>query len=123
MQSIFKRIVLAFLWHGCGYGFQPKQWDMVHDHDLTSFVTRPDIKAPLFDVAIYEPDKVSPGYWFLAPYWLISPESFTQKFQPCQVGPHIYDADGVCVSLPSHPLSRFLSFWTGINHGYRIPDH
>lgn len=104
MQTFFKTTVFPFLWIGCGYGFEALQWDFGHDHDLTSFITRPEIKAPLFDVAIYEPDKVSPGYWFVAPYWQIGPESFSQKFQPCQVGPHIYDADGVSFPPPL-PLS------------------
>lgn len=40
------------------------------------------------------PEKVAQGYWFVAPYWNINPEPLTQKYEPCQVGPHIYDSDG-----------------------------
>lgn len=56
---------------------------------------RPEIKPPKFDVKVYDKDKVSPGYWFVAPYAVIDPEAPSKKWSPCQVGPHIYDAEGV----------------------------
>ncbi|KAL1980944.1 hypothetical protein VTN96DRAFT_3284 [Rasamsonia emersonii] len=62
-----------------------------------SFVTRPEIKPPKFDVKVYDKDKVSPGYWFVAPYAVIDPEAPSKKWSPCQVGPHIYDAEGSLV--------------------------
>lgn len=65
------------------------------DSDLTQFVTRPEIKAPLFNVSIYEPDQVAPGLWVLAPYAFIDQESHAKNYyQPCQTGPAIYDGNG-----------------------------
>lgn len=43
-------------------------WASNSDVDLTNFVTRPELKAPKFNVAIYDWDKLTPGYWFLGPY-------------------------------------------------------
>lgn len=64
--------------------------------DLISFVSRPDIRAPKFEVVKHNSDLISPGYWFVAPYPVMAPEPREKKWSPCQVGPHIYDADGVC---------------------------
>ena len=65
------------------------------DEDLTRYVTRPDIKAPLFQVHKHEPSKITPGYWFVAPYAYIEQESHARNYyQPCQTGPHIYDGNG-----------------------------
>jgi hypothetical protein len=86
------------------------------DQDLTSFVTvrettrtaivfswlttyiiqRPEIRAPKFDVTVYEPEKLAPGYWFIAPYAKLAQEYFPSRvLQPCQIGPSIYDGNGV----------------------------
>ncbi|KAK4626733.1 hypothetical protein CLAFUW4_04079 [Fulvia fulva] len=65
------------------------------DSDLTSFVTRPEIKTPKFNVTIYDQDRISPGYWFVAPYAMIFQENHAHKYyQPCQTGPTIYDSLG-----------------------------
>ncbi|KAL1962678.1 hypothetical protein VTN77DRAFT_9312 [Rasamsonia byssochlamydoides] len=62
-----------------------------------SFVTRPELKPPKFNVKVYDKDQVSPGYWFVAPYAVIEPEAPSKKWSPCQVGPHIYDGDGMLI--------------------------
>lgn len=68
------------------------------DEDLTRYVTRPDIKAPLFVVHKLEPNRIAPGYWFVAPYAHIEQEPHARNYyQPCQTGPHIYNGDGVLV--------------------------
>ncbi|PYI29137.1 hypothetical protein BP00DRAFT_427835 [Aspergillus indologenus CBS 114.80] len=67
------------------------------DSDLMSFVTLPEIRALKFDIAYYDRPAVSPGYWFVAPYGVIDPEAPTKQWKPCQVGPYIYDADGVLI--------------------------
>ncbi|EME38173.1 hypothetical protein DOTSEDRAFT_57685 [Dothistroma septosporum NZE10] len=68
------------------------------DGDLSHYVTRPEIKAPLFEVAIYEPERITPGYWFVAPYVHILQDRMARKYyQPCQTGPAIYDASGELV--------------------------
>ena len=66
------------------------------DSDLTRFVTRPDIKAPILNVTMYDEDAVLPGKWFIAPYTEILQHPYPKKYyQPCQSGPHIYDLHGV----------------------------
>jgi hypothetical protein len=50
-----------------------------------------------FDIAYYHRELVSPGYWFVAPYGVISPEAPTQRWEPCQVGPYIFDGDGMLI--------------------------
>ncbi|KAI9042241.1 uncharacterized protein KD926_005741 [Aspergillus affinis] len=67
------------------------------DDDLMSFVTLPHVRALKLNIAYYDREAVSPGYWFVAPYGTIDPEPPTQQWKPCQVGPYIYDADGVLV--------------------------
>ena len=37
--------------------------------------------------------------WFVAPYRKINAEASTKKYQPCQVGPAIYDNERVCMNL------------------------
>ncbi|EME49134.1 hypothetical protein DOTSEDRAFT_142820 [Dothistroma septosporum NZE10] len=63
-----------------------------HDHDegLFSFVTHPEIRAPRWKVNITEPELVSPGYWFVAPF------EFIDQKEPGNgwVGPVIYDGHG-----------------------------
>lgn len=66
------------------------------DSDLTNFITRPEIKVPRFNVSVYKPDEVVPGYWFVGPYANVQQEHIARKYyQPCQTGPTIYDATGV----------------------------
>ncbi|KAJ5915457.1 hypothetical protein N7466_011390 [Penicillium verhagenii] len=68
-----------------------------HDADLMSFVTLPEVRALKWEVTHHDRAREAPGYWFVAPYGQISPESPTQKYQQYQVGPYIYDNDGVLV--------------------------
>ncbi|KAK2809696.1 hypothetical protein FQN50_003541 [Emmonsiellopsis sp. PD_5] len=62
--------------------------------DLQSFHTLPNVRAVKFNVTYHHRDLVSPGYWFVAPYWFLDAPPPTGEFEPCQVGPSIYDADG-----------------------------
>ncbi|GIZ47263.1 hypothetical protein CKM354_001036000 [Cercospora kikuchii] len=63
--------------------------------DLTNFVTRPDIKAPLFNVTQHKPERILLGYWFVAPYVSLVREPVdAHYYQPCQIGPLIYDGAG-----------------------------
>ncbi|GAB7342192.1 hypothetical protein MBLNU457_g0444t1 [Dothideomycetes sp. NU457] len=68
--------------------------DLSYDHDLASFVSRPDIRAPLWHVTKHGPSLIAPGYWFVTPYtdWNNLPDRL--EYTPYQVGPHIYDGDG-----------------------------
>jgi hypothetical protein len=40
-------------------------------------------------------ERVSPGYWFVAPYGQMEPENPTRRYEEYQIGPYIYDGDGV----------------------------
>jgi hypothetical protein len=83
-------------------------------HDLHSFVTvssirsivllmliiffqRPEIKAPKFNVTYYDREKTASGYWFVAPYSYIEMRDRSVGWTPCEIGPHIYDSEGVCI--------------------------
>ncbi|PYI02540.1 hypothetical protein BO78DRAFT_217191 [Aspergillus sclerotiicarbonarius CBS 121057] len=67
------------------------------DEDLTSFVTLPEVRALKFEITHHNRDRASPGYWFVAPYGLIDPEIPTRKHLQYQVGPYIYDQDGILI--------------------------
>ncbi|KAJ5728676.1 uncharacterized protein N7483_003184 [Penicillium malachiteum] len=67
------------------------------DEDLMSFVTLPEVRALKWEVTHHDRERQAPGYWFVAPYGQISPETPTHKYQQYQVGPYIYDNDGVLV--------------------------
>ncbi|PWY84739.1 hypothetical protein BO70DRAFT_395420 [Aspergillus heteromorphus CBS 117.55] len=75
----------------------PAGFDGSRDDDLLSFVTMPNTRAIKFNVTQHHPDRISPGYWFVAPYWYFEADPPDGKFMPCQVGPHIYDGDGTLV--------------------------
>lgn len=55
----------------------------------------PDVWALKYNVHIHDRARISPGYWFVAPYLQMDPDSPTNLFDPYQVGPYIYDGDGV----------------------------
>lgn len=65
------------------------------DEDLMSFVTLPHVRALQYNVHYDNRDRVSPGYWFVSPYGRMKPEEPTQQYQQYQIGPYIYDGDGV----------------------------
>ncbi|KAK7888343.1 hypothetical protein LTR67_008689 [Exophiala xenobiotica] len=68
--------------------------EISHGSDLLSFITRPEIRAPRWNVTKHHPDLITPGYWFVGPYtnWATVPER--SEYLPFQVGPHIYDGNG-----------------------------
>ncbi|KAJ5127403.1 hypothetical protein N7448_008182 [Penicillium atrosanguineum] len=68
-----------------------------HDADLMSFVTLPEVRALRWDVHYLDRARAEPGYWFVAPYGQISPEMATKKYQQYQVGPYIYDDNGMLI--------------------------
>jgi hypothetical protein len=90
------------------------EFDLSDDSDLFSFVSvsacasvtcyriatkltqRPDIRPPKFKVTTHHPNAVSSGYWFIAPYGDLDHKWYLdRKFSAAQVGPHIYDSQGV----------------------------
>lgn len=66
----------------------PKASD--HDHEFHTFITRPDIDAPRWDITVYDEDALAPGYWFIAPYEQADQTARGEGW----VGPHIYDQKG-----------------------------
>ncbi|EAW06851.1 uncharacterized protein ACLA_085460 [Aspergillus clavatus NRRL 1] len=111
------------------------------DEDLMSFVTLPHIRALKFDVHYQDRDRVSPGYWFVAPYGQVDPEAPSHRFQQYQIGPYIYDGDGGLVWAGSfmfdnrnvfdfkavHSIGRephlslvWQSSWDGIDSGHGV---
>ncbi|PGG99819.1 hypothetical protein GX51_06111 [Blastomyces parvus] len=62
--------------------------------DLQSFHTLPGVRAVRFNVTYFDRARVSPGYWFVAPYWFLDAPQPTGEYEPCQAGPSIYDEDG-----------------------------
>jgi hypothetical protein len=77
---------------------------------LTDNLKLPEVRALRFDVAYYDRESVSPGYWFVAPYGVIDPEAPTKQWKPCQIGPYIYDADGVRLSQTLEAWTQLTSF-------------
>jgi hypothetical protein len=68
------------------------------DGDLTSFVSRPEIRVPIYDVQNHHPERITPGYWFVAPYGELGDSIQSMSYlQPCQTGPVIYDGAGELV--------------------------
>ncbi|RAK99727.1 uncharacterized protein BO80DRAFT_123125 [Aspergillus ibericus CBS 121593] len=88
---------MLFFWVLLFLSFRTIVAEAEPDNDLMSFVTLPEVRALKFNIAYYDRAAVSPGYWFVAPYGVIDPEAPTKQWKPCQVGPYIYDADGVLI--------------------------
>ncbi len=62
------------------------------------FEQRPEIRVPKFEVTVHDAKSVTPGYWFVGPYALISQEKQPKNYyQACQTGPAIYDNTGELV--------------------------
>jgi hypothetical protein len=53
------------------------------------------MRAMKFETEIKDQSRLTPGYWFVAPYGQIDPESPTQRYEQYQIGPYIYDNNGV----------------------------
>lgn len=65
------------------------------DVGLFHFVSRPDLKAPKWNVQIYDEAGLSPGYWFLAPYKALNQPK--EAGDDGWIGPTIYADDGELV--------------------------
>jgi hypothetical protein len=48
--------------------FTSAQWEHGNSDALFNFVTRPDLKAPKWEIEVYDSEKLSDGYWFVSPY-------------------------------------------------------
>ncbi|TKA66897.1 hypothetical protein B0A55_11516, partial [Friedmanniomyces simplex] len=72
--------------------FTTTQAGEYHDEPdkVFSFKSRPDIRAPKWNVTFHDEIRLSPGYWFVAPYEKYVDDLDTYGW----VGPHIYDGHG-----------------------------
>ena len=84
--------VFATLFLGLAASFEFKNAN--DGSDLNCFVSRPDLRPPLYEVTVHSAERVTPGFWFVAPYEKVTPDPLTKNYQPCQIGPQIYDNDG-----------------------------
>ena len=61
---------------------------------------RPDLTPPLLHVSNYHPEQIEHGYLFIAPYHTMIPSPPSVLWIPSQIGPHIYDMNGVRLLVP-----------------------
>lgn len=74
---------------GCSYGI----W---HSSNSLSLSQLPHVRALKYNVQYHNRERVHPGYWFVSSYGQMDPEAPTHRYAQFQVGPYIYDGDGVC---------------------------
>lgn len=60
---------------------------------LTFSGQRPDLRAPKYNITTTA--NSTPGYIFVAPYTDLLAHAATRLYEPSQLGPAIYDQDGV----------------------------
>ena len=95
MSAFTRFIFYAALAHVAFARRVDKDINLSHGYDLDTFVTRPDIRVPRMNVKKHIPDQIAPGYWFFAPYGELGGIPDRLEYIPYQVGPMIYDGDGV----------------------------
>lgn len=64
---------------------------------------RPDLRAPRYIVRKNHIEAIAPGYWFVAHYPTLydAPSTWRKEHVPYQTGLHIYDNNGVCLTIGS----------------------
>ncbi|KAJ5108420.1 ASST-domain-containing protein [Penicillium angulare] len=67
-----------------------------YHNDFMSFVTLPEVLALKFDIKHHDRQRLSPGYWFVAPYGKRLPREPNGR-HPFHIGPYIYDQDGTLI--------------------------
>ena len=69
-------------------------------------VQLPKHRITKWNITYYDRSAVAPGYWFTSPYWFHDGEKKTNQWIPYQIGPHIFDQDGVgIICLLIFPLA------------------
>ena len=68
----------------------------IHDDDsgLFTFKSRADIRAPKWNVTVYDRSALASGYWFFGPYETLDMD---EEFGNGWIGPHIYTDDGTLI--------------------------
>jgi hypothetical protein len=72
----------------------PKPENHDSDRGLFNFESRPDIRAPKWEIEVYDKDALAPGYWFFGPYETLNMDD---ELGNGWIGPHIYDDDGTLI--------------------------
>lgn len=80
--------------------------DSKHNEEFWTFVTRPDLDAPRWNIAIYDEAAVAPGYWFVAPYEEVEQEQGSAAWN----APHIYDQNGQLIWSGAPMFDGFSTF-------------
>ncbi|OAP55971.1 hypothetical protein AYL99_10123 [Fonsecaea erecta] len=90
--------------------------------DLAYYVSRPDLRPPLLRLNTYEADAVTPGYWFLSPFYNPMVSRTEDEYIPYQNGPHIYDHRGDLVwsGGPMFEFRKVLDFRAGEVNGSKV---
>ncbi|KAJ5147868.1 hypothetical protein N7526_001220 [Penicillium atrosanguineum] len=89
------------------------------DDDYIQYRTLPDHRIVKWNITHYDRSAIAPGYLFTAPYWTHDGDAETDQWVPYQMGPHIFDQDGVRVysrasSIVSHTdYSIQVLVWAG----------
>jgi hypothetical protein len=77
-----------------------------HNEEFWTFVTRPDLDAPRWKIQVYDEEKVTDGYWFVAPYEEVEQENGSAAWN----APHIYDRHGELVWSGAALFEGFSTF-------------
>ena len=77
-----------------------------HTEEFWTFVTRPDLDAPRWNVTVYDEAAVTPGYWFVAPYEEVAQENGSAAWN----APHIYDGTGELIWSGAPVFNGFSTF-------------
>lgn len=95
------------------------QWEHGNSDSLFTFITRPDLKPSRWNLTVYHPELLAPGYWFVSPY--VSPRDKMDETDTW-VGPHIYDGNGELVWSGTEMFSAGKSTMSFQLHNVRGED-
>ncbi|CAI7592363.1 unnamed protein product [Penicillium manginii] len=79
------------------YGVVAQTAFQSNDNDYIQYRTLPKHRIIKWNITYHDRSAVAPGYWFTAPYWSHGGDKSTNQWVPYQIGPHIFDQDGVLV--------------------------
>ena len=83
---------------------------VTRDGKYFKFASRPDIQAPVWDITSSNDTLVADGYWFIAPYEIVT------QVEPANgwVGPYIYNSDGQLIWSGAPMFGRWNVFDFGL---------
>ncbi|KAJ5683365.1 hypothetical protein N7462_006530 [Penicillium macrosclerotiorum] len=79
------------------YGVFAQSAFQYEDDDYIQYRTLPKHRIIKWNITYHDRSAVAPGYWFTAPYWTHDGDKVTNQWVPYQIGPHIFDQDGVLI--------------------------